>query len=366
MSILKTSVGLLVTALFSLAAAQDESGLAAQAQGDSGPPDTVQTVEGVDLQLPTAAFGGSIEGAAVNPQGDVFAVDFRAAGAEANKAFGFFHETEGGTANILDLTVNPIFNVSLEGVADSPLINGARFLKDGGLLIADANNSRVLSVKDTVASTFCANDAMLQPNDLALSVDRPQIIYLSGQNFTETTTAGEHGHLWTCDGSTATQFPPELLAQADVHRTNGIETSPCGQFLYLSSAQNVAGAVTANRIFRFAIDPATGTLVNQAPAVFHDFTGGDAAIDIDGMRTDVDGNLYVTRNGDGKVVKLSPEGELLMIINLPGMGGPSNLEFGGAEGKTLFAVGKCKADATIGCAASFETDKVGKAFNLLQ
>ncbi len=48
------------------------------------------------------------------------------------------------------------------------------------------------------------------------------------------------------------------------------------------------------------------------------------------------------------------------------MGGPSNLEFGGADGKTLFAVGRCKANATIGCAAKFEGKTVGKAFSLLQ
>lgn len=352
MSILKTSARLLIVAFFSLATAQNA--------------DTVQTVEGVDLQLPATAFGGGIEGAAVNAQGDVFAVDYRAAGAGNNKAFGFFNKAEGGTESVLDLAVNPIFNVSAEGVVDPPLINGARFLKDGRILIADANNSRVLSVIDGGASTFCADDAMLQPNDLAVSVNVPDLIYLSGQNFTETTIAGDSGDLWTCAGSTAVQFPPDLLAQADVHRTNGIETSPCGTSLYLSSATNVGGNVTANRIYRFAIDQTTGTLIREAPTVFHEFTGADAAIDIDGMRADVNGNLYVTRNGDGKIVKLSPQGQVLMIINLPGMGGPSNLEFGGVGGKTLFAVGRCKANATIGCAASFEGETVGKAFSLLQ
>ncbi|ERF71483.1 hypothetical protein EPUS_00472 [Endocarpon pusillum Z07020] len=356
MSFLKAFVRLLIAASFSLATAQN----------GSYPSNTVQIVKGVDLQLPPTAFGGGIEGAAVNAQGDVFAVDYRAAGAGPNKAFGFFSETEGGTESVLNLAANPIFNASTEGVANPPLINGARFLKDGRILIADANNSRVLSVKDARSSTFCTDAAMLQPNDLALSVNIPEMIYLSGQNFTETTIAGQHGALWTCAGSTAMQFPPALLAQADVHRTNGIETSPCGRHLYLSSATNVAGNVTANRIYRFNIHTPTGILISQTPSVFYEFTGADAAIDIDGMRADVRGNLYVTRNGDGKIVKLSPEGQLLMTINLPGMGGPSNLEFGGAEGKTLFAVGSCKANATIGCAAKFEGETVGKAFRLLQ
>lgn len=231
---------------------------------------------------------------------------------------------------------------------------------------ADAANKRVLSVVGASSSTFCTDARMLQPNDLAVSTLRPTLIYLSGQNYTSDTTAGVSGDLWTCDGNITTQFPPELLASADIHRTNGIETSPCGTFLYLSSATNLAGAVVANRIHRFAIDTETGALLDEPPTVFFDFTGAGAAVDIDGMRTDVDGNLFVTRNGEGQVVKISPEGQMLEIINLPGMGGPSNLEFGGAQGTTLFAIGKCAANATIGCAASFETDSVGKAFASLQ
>ena len=120
------------------------------------------------------------------------------------------------------------------------------------------------------------------------------------------------------------------------------------------------------RIYRLAIHSATGTVVCQTPTVFHEFTGADAKIDINGMCIDVKGNLYITRKDDGKIVKFSPEGQLLMVINLPGMGGPSNLEFGGAEGKTLFAVGKCKSNATIRRAANFEGETVGKAFYLLQ
>ncbi|QSS56556.1 hypothetical protein I7I53_04804 [Histoplasma capsulatum var. duboisii H88] len=36
--------------------------------------------------------------------------------------------------------------------------------------------------------------------------------------------------------------------------------------------------------------------------------------DLDDMRSDVDGNLYATLNGDGKIIKLSPEGKVLQTI----------------------------------------------------
>lgn len=233
--------------------------------------------------------------------------------------------------------------------------------------ILDATNKRVLaftpSNKDL--NNFCADARMLQPNDLALSAMRDTLIFLSGQDFITDTIAGKSGDLWTCDGGLTIQFPPDILAAANIHRTNGIETSPDGEVLYLSSATNVGGAVVANRIFKFALNKYTGNLLLQPPTLFFDFVD-TAATDVDGMRTDVEGNLYVTRNGLGSIVKLSPEGEVLLEIELPGMGGPSNLEFGGKYGKTLVAIGKCADDATKGCAASFENDVVGKAFATLQ
>lgn len=96
----------------------------------------VPTVTGVDLQLPPNAFGGQIEGAAVNAKGDVFAADFRASGAEANMAFAFFNQVEGAGANILDFNANPFFTVSKDGVANPPLLAGARFLRGNQLLLA--------------------------------------------------------------------------------------------------------------------------------------------------------------------------------------------------------------------------------------
>jgi len=55
----------------------------------------------------------------------------------------------------------------------------------------------------------------------------------------------------------------------------------------------------------------------------------------DGMRIDVDGNLYITRHGKGTVVKLSPQGEVLKEIDILG-GKPSNLCFGGPDGRTVY------------------------------
>ncbi|OJD14693.1 hypothetical protein AJ78_04984 [Emergomyces pasteurianus Ep9510] len=75
--------------------------------------------------------------------------------------------------------------------------------------------------------------------------------------------------------------------------------------------------------------------------------------DIDGMRTDVDGNLYATLNGEGKV---------LQTILTTGVKSPINVELGGKDGKTLFTIGKCEDNSEVGCAASFQVDKAGRTF----
>lgn len=56
---------------------------------------------------------------------------------------------------------------------------------------------------------------------------------------------------------------------------------------------------------------------------------------MDGMRCDKKGNLHITRHGKGTVDKLSPKGKLLKEIVLAGKK-PSNLTFGGENGKTIF------------------------------
>jgi hypothetical protein len=101
--------------------------------------ESAQIVDGVDLQLPATAFGGAIEGAAVNARGDVFAADFIGGGAAASTAFGVFSQVEGGTANVLGPNINPLFTASQDGVAKPPLLAGARFLPGNKLLLTGSH-----------------------------------------------------------------------------------------------------------------------------------------------------------------------------------------------------------------------------------
>ncbi|GAB0489254.1 hypothetical protein MMPV_000471 [Pyropia vietnamensis] len=329
------------------------------------------------LDLPAGAFGGSIEGAAVNAAGDVYAADFQGGGAPPSTAVGLVMQGDRGTERVRDPVQASRVVLSQGALPSRPLVAGGRFLPDGGLLLTDAANGRLVQVHGAGVTVACADAGMLQPNDVAVSPPRrvgdgvsnrtvTPTAYLSGQRYTANTTAGASGELWSCRDGQASRYPPAMLAAAGIHRTNGIEVSPDGSTLYLTDAANSGGVVTTNRIFRFAIDVATGRLSKAPPVLFFAWTGDDASVDADGMRVDVRGNLYVTRNGVGAVEVLSPAGALVQVIRFPTLGGPSNVAFGGPLGGTLVAIGRCAANSTAGCAAAYETNTVGRAWRELQ
>ncbi|PGH17411.1 hypothetical protein AJ80_04780 [Polytolypa hystricis UAMH7299] len=325
----------------------------------------VPKVKGTAVDL--NGFGPAIEGASVNEYGSIFAVDYRPQPVEdpdytPNK-FSFVSIAEGDPME----KSAPAVILPEKGPIKTTYLAGSRYIGDGEFLLADALNKRVLRVKPKTGcfSEFCSDPGMLQPNDIAIHPKNKNIIYLSGQNYTETTKAGESGDLWMCDGKKATQFSPEFLGKAGVHRTNGIEVAPDGSMLYLSSAKNEGGKVIENMIFKIPLD-SDGKMVQAAPYPYYTFAD-DPENDVDGMRADIEGNLYVTRNPAGRVVKIARSSKMpVLTIEMPGVKGPSNLEFGGKDGKELYAVGRCEADEKKGCAAKYLNDIPGRAWSELQ
>lgn len=80
---------------------------------------------------------------------------------------------------------------------------------------------------------------------------------------------------------------------------------------------------------------------------------------MDGMRTDIAGNLYITRHGKGTVVKLSPEGKILKEITVMGKT-PSNIAFGGKDGRTAFVTLQDNGNIE-----SFRVEDPGRAWKML-
>lgn len=82
------------------------------------------------------------------------------------------------------------------------------------------------------------------------------------------------------------------------------------------------------------------------------------------MKTDINGNLYVTRHTANHVAVFSPQGALLgkIALNFPK---PTNLEFGGVHGTTLYIVGQCAQEGK-GCVDHIEVNTPGRSWTLLQ
>ena len=155
---------------------------------------------------------------------------------------------------------------------------------------------------------FAQEEQMNQPNDLAIGEDG--ILYASDPNWKEGT-----GNIWRI----LPNGKVELL-EAQMGTTNGIEVSPANQFLYVNES-------VQRRIWKYQISKEG--LADKT--LFFEFSDGG----LDGMRCDQKGNLYIARYDKGEVVVLSPEGQIIRTVRLHGMK-PTNVAFGGSDGKTVF------------------------------
>jgi gluconolactonase len=242
--------------------------------------------------LTSGDFTGGIEGPACDQAGNLYCVSYR-------EARNIGRVTPDGRVELF---------VSLpEGSAG----NGIRFDRAGILYVADYTGHNVLRIDPgtRAVTVFAHEPRMNQPNDLAMASDGT--LYASDPNWKDGT-----GQLWRISRNGETH-----LEASGMGTTNGIEISPDGRTLYVNESvqRNIwafdraaDGSLSGKRLFRRFDD--------------HGF---------DGMRCDVDGNLYVTRHGKGTVVKLSPAGEILREIDVLGSN-PSNICFGGADGRTAY------------------------------
>jgi sugar lactone lactonase YvrE len=189
--------------------------------------------------------------------------------------------------------------------------NGIRFDHRGLMYVADYTGHNVLRIdpKTRAITRFAHCAAMNQPNDLTIAPD--DTLYASDPHWKRGT-----GQVWRIDRSGQV-----VRVAAEMGTTNGIEVSPDGKTLYVNESRQ-------RKVWAFRIEPDGSLAAKRLLIEFPDYG-------LDGMRCDVDGNLYVTRQGKGTVVKLSPAGGVLREIAVLGAH-PSNLCFGGPDGRMLY------------------------------
>ena len=266
---------------------------------------------------PVNGFTSGIEGPACDAVGNLYAVNYA-------RQHTIGKVTPDGTASVfIELPTGSIGN-------------GIRFDSDGFMFIADYTNHNVLKVDmDTREISVHAHEpTMNQPNDIAIGAN--DIIYASDPNWAEST-----GQIWRVgtDGKVT-------LLETDMGTTNGIEVSPDESVLYVNeSAQR--------NVWAYDLSP-EGEISNKRLLIqFPDFN-------MDGMRCDIEGNLYVTRHGKGTVAKLSPTGEVVLEVKLTGKL-CSNIAFGGPDGRTCYVTMADRGNVEV-----FRADLPGRSWQLFQ
>jgi gluconolactonase len=256
------------------------------------------------------SFTGEIEGPACDREGNIYAVSF------ARKP------------TIGRVTPEGKGQVFLEMPAGS-LGNGIRFDRKGTMFVADYTGHAILRVdpRTRKIDVFAHEASMNQPNDLAMAADGT--IWASDPNWANST-----GQVWRIDRN-----GKMTRVAADMGTTNGIDLSPDGKTLYVNET-------VQRNVWAFSIER-DGSLSGKRLLIgFPDFG-------MDGMRCDVDGNLYITRHGKGTVVVVSPAGKVLKEIDVLGKM-PTNICFGGPDGRTAYVT-----EAEHGRLVQFRVDRPG-------
>jgi gluconolactonase len=264
------------------------------------------------------SFTSGVEGPAVDIDGNLYAVNY-------NRQHTIGKVTPGGEASVF-----------IE-LSDGSIANGIRFNSNGDMLLADYVNHNVLKVdmETREVSVFAHQPEMNQPNDIAIGAN--DIIYASDPNWSEST-----GKLWRVnrDGSTT-------LLEDGMGTTNGIEVSTDESKLYVNES-------VQRNVWEYDLSP-DGDVSNKRLLIqFSDYG-------MDGMRCDIDGNLYITRYGKGTVAVVSPGGDVIREIEMADGDNISNLAFGGPDGRTVYVT-----VADIGNIQTFRTDRPGRSWKLYE
>jgi sugar lactone lactonase YvrE len=259
---------------------------------------------------PAKSFTSGAEGPAVGPTGIVYAVNYAKQG------------------TIGQVTADGKSSLFLE-LPSGSIGNGIRFDSKGNMLIADYTKHNILKVNmlTKAVSVFAHNPKLSQPNDIA--IDNKGRLFASDPNWKENT-----GRIWRIDTD------GKFTMLDSMGTTNGIEVSPDNKYLYVNES-------VQRKVWKYDLNE-KGEISNKQ--LIHEFPD----FGMDGMRCDVEGNLYITRHGKGTVAKLSPTGKLIREISTIGKL-PSNIAFGGKDGKTAYITLQDKGNME-----SFRVDKPGR------
>ena len=252
---------------------------------------------------PPGEYTSGIEGPAVDALGNLYVVNFGQSGTIGRLA-------AGGSQSQL-FTSLPAGSIG----------NGIRFDRQGRMYVADykKHNVWVIEPGETTPRLYFHSDRFNQPNDLAIASDGT--VYASDPHF----KAPIGGQIWRIIRGADGRGQGEVMSTSRrLGTTNGLDLSPDGKTLYVSESNS-------RQVWAYRLD-GNKLLEPRLVKTFADF-------EIDGLRTDVDGRIYLARLSAGKIAIIGADGSLLREVATAGKQ-PTNLSFGGADGRTVFVTQK--------------------------
>jgi signal peptidase len=270
---------------------------------------------------PSREYTFGIEGPAVDRDGNLYVVNFQRAGTIGRLK-------PRATASELFLTL-----------PEGSIGNSIRFARDGRMFISDYKKHNIFVVEpgSTALATYFHSDQFNQPNDMTIAEDGT--IYASDPHW-----KGRNGRVWkisrAADGTVSGEI---MTSPRAMTTTNGLDLSPDGKTLYVGESET-------REIWAYRTEGNT----LASPRLFKKFDGHD----IDGIRSDVDGRLFVARMLKGTLVILDSSGRQEREISMTAAE-PSNLAFGGIDGRTVYVTQR-----KGGYIESFVADRPGREFCL--
>ena len=203
--------------------------------------------------------------------------------------------------------------------------NGLTRDLQGRLISAEHDSRRVARQEVDGSVTVIANSfqgrRLNRPNDVVVKSDGS--IY-----FTDPWTSPHPPEQWDLTFSGVYRVSPDLgtltLLIDDFIVPNGLMFSPDESILYVNDSRR-------GHVRSFEVQP-NGTLAKQSAKVIIDVNGNEPGVP-DGMKVDIEGNIYT--GGSGGLYVFDPNGKKLGIIR-HGASATTNLAFGGDDWKTLY------------------------------
>ena len=207
-----------------------------------------------------------------------------------------------------------------------PGSNGLTFDPEGRLTICQHGNRRVIRVEPhgnvTVLADRYSGQRLNSPNDLVYRSDGT--LFFTDPPFGLPGVFDDSDKQLPFSGVFAVRDGELTLVTDALEGPNGLAFSPDERYLYVGNWDPERKVV-----MRYELGSDLDVI---DAAVLFDMTSADGEDAIDGLKVDVDGNVYAC--GPGGIWVISPAGEHLGTLRLPEA--PHNLAWGDGDGRTLY------------------------------